>query len=46
MSEMPQPDDQPEPVEVPEQPQDTVNDPDDVHGSDVTAEAGAPEPTD
>ncbi|MEU4625348.1 hypothetical protein AB0G04_35930 [Actinoplanes sp. NPDC023801] len=40
---------QPEPAdhdEVPEDAVDTANDPDPVHGSDVTDDAGAPEPTD
>ena len=48
VSQQPQPQDdqpaavQPGPVDAP----DSVNDPDEAHGSDVTDDAGAPEPTD
>ena len=37
---------QPEPADVPEGADDVVNDPDDAHGTDVTDDAGAVEPTD
>ena len=47
MSEMPQHTDvRPDPDEIPDEAPDSINDPDDVHGSDVTPDAGAPEPTD